>query len=356
MSLSILIPTYNTLVTDLVDTLCQQIKAANRQIVKSSNLDDAWEIIVIDDGSKDETVKSSNRQIQQFPHCRFIENKTNVGRAAIRNQLAKEAQFEWLLFIDADMQICSDNYLNDYIQFITQPQPAQVICGHYTLPTHSSSPSLREPEVAVPEQSEGGKAIGLGVGSVTSLRYLYEQRSLKLHSLAWRQQNPYRAFKVCNTVIHRSIFNTISFNQQITGYGYEDLLFAESLKAQGVPVTHIDNPVVFSHFESNEAFICKTEESLAQLARQPLQLSQLQQTAKRLTSLHLHKPFLLLYKHRKNAWRNKLINIPHSTSPSLREPEVAVPEQSEGGKAIGLGVGPYHLLQAYKLGYYLTLL
>ena len=48
-------------------------------------------------------------------------------------------------------------------------------------------------------------------------------------------------------------------------YGYEDVLFGKTLKEAGIEVFHIDNPLGFQHFESNERFMDKTDEGLQTL-------------------------------------------------------------------------------------------
>ena len=112
--LSILIPTYNDECYTLVSNLQQQ----------AASLDISYEIIVADDGSSDATVISRNRPINQLPCCKFIERKQNSGRASIRNFLAQQAQYAWLLFIDSDMTMCREDYVKQYVM-----ADAQVACG-----------------------------------------------------------------------------------------------------------------------------------------------------------------------------------------------------------------------------------
>ena len=59
-----------------------------------------YEILVADDG-RDLSTITANRKINEIENCRYIEREKNVGRSAIRNFLAKEAKYEWLLFIDS---------------------------------------------------------------------------------------------------------------------------------------------------------------------------------------------------------------------------------------------------------------
>ena len=81
---------------------------------QAEGLDLDYEIIVADDGSTDPSTRAANRAINALPHCRYVERQQNAGRAAIRNFLATQAQHEWLLFIDSDMVVCRDDFLQQY--------------------------------------------------------------------------------------------------------------------------------------------------------------------------------------------------------------------------------------------------
>ena len=102
--ISILIPTYNGICLTLVQALHQQAEA----------LPISYEIIVADDGSTQQSTILTNRAINQMTHCRYVERPENTGRAAIRNYLASQAKYPWLLFIDSDMEVCRADYLSLY--------------------------------------------------------------------------------------------------------------------------------------------------------------------------------------------------------------------------------------------------
>jgi hypothetical protein len=55
------------------------------------------------------------------------------------------------------------------------------------------------------------------------------------------------------------------FDERIRHYGYEDVLLGKQLHKQHIPILHIDNPMGFSTFETNEQFVAKTEEGLRTL-------------------------------------------------------------------------------------------
>ena len=217
-----MIPTYNDECYTLVSNLQQQ----------AASLDISYEIIVADDGSSDATVISRNRPINQLPCCKFIERKQNSGRASIRNFLAQQAQYAWLLFIDSDMTMCREDYVKQYVM-----ADAQVACG------------------------------GVTIGRVTkdNLRAIYEQSKEQEHTFEKRQQSPYQDFHTANFLIQRDIMLQYPFDERFRYYGYEDVLLGKLLKEQHIEIKHLDNPLSFEVFETNEDFISKTEEGLRTL-------------------------------------------------------------------------------------------
>ena len=197
--LSILIPTYNDDCVSLVTGLQQQ--------AESLHID--YEVLVADDGSTDVAVKISNRAINQLPHCRFVERPENVGRAAIRNFLASQARYAWLLFIDGDMVLTHPDYLRQYLNVML-------------------TPSLR---LTV---AYGGLSIApLQPGN---LRSMYEHAAAPEHTLERRQQFPYHDFHTANFLIPRQLMLQHPFDERFRHYGYEDVLFGRGRPAYPVSV------------------------------------------------------------------------------------------------------------------------
>ena len=225
-ALSILIPTYNDECVMLVDDLRQQAEQAG--IV--------YEILVGDDGSTDTNVIEKNRKIGHWSHCHYLIQIQNIGRAAIRNFLAKEAHYDWLLFIDSDMSMVRDNYLSTYIAM----EGADVVDGGVTIGGD-------------PEALRG------------NLRYRYEKASEQEHTTEIRQKHPYHDFHTANCLIRRDLMLAHPFDERFRYYGYEDVLFGKQLRQNKIRITHIDNPLGFSTFEENTQFIIKTEEGLRTL-------------------------------------------------------------------------------------------
>ena len=219
--LSILIPTYNDVCTELVGKLCAQAKAIDR-------LD--YEIIVADDGSTDSDCTEANQAIESMPGCIYIKRGVNVGRAAIRNYLARQAAYRWLLFIDSDMSIVDPAFLANYLNSTSE----EVVYGGYRV----------------------------GGGDMHNLRYLYEKAAEGGHTAEKRQRKPYKDFHTSNFMIRRDLMLAHPFDERFRRYGYEDVLFGKTLRQHGIRIEHIDNPVGFDSFEENLAFVEKTEEGL----------------------------------------------------------------------------------------------
>ena len=222
--LSIAIPTYNGICVELVRSLYLQAEAVEGL---------TYEVIVADDGSTLPQCIEANRAINALPHCRYITRGNNQGRAAIRNFLAREARYEWLLFLDCDMTIRRDDFLNRYLQ-----SPAkEVIYGGYVV----------------------------GNGPASNLRYCYEKSAEPNHTAEQRSKSPYRDFHTANFLIRRDLMLSHPFDERFRHYGYEDVLLGKQLRKASISIEHIDNPVGFDTFEDNPHFVSKTEEGLRTL-------------------------------------------------------------------------------------------
>ncbi len=223
--LSVLIPVYEDDCREQVASICRQLA--------DSSLEN-YEVIVADDGSKDRNYVELCSEVSTLPYVRFITREENSGRACIRNFLAKEAKYEWLLFIDAELMPKDDQFIKRYIE----SEGRDVVCGDYEVGT-CDNPS--------------------------NLRYRYETAIANQHTTDKRRARPYHHFHTANFLIARRLMLTCPFDERFRDYGYEDVLFGKRLSQAGASIEHIDNPVVFCHFDTNEHFVRKTEESLRTL-------------------------------------------------------------------------------------------
>ena len=204
--LSVLIPTYNCFCGDLVHSMHHILEQETKKLEGFR-----YEIIVVDDGSTDKEMIEKNQDIKELSNVNYIIREKNVGRASIRNFLAQQAQYEWLLFLDGDIMVDRNRSLGN------------------------------------------------------NLRFLYELKYQYYHGAAKRQEQPYKEFRTINFLVQRDIMLRIPFDEEFKHYGYEDVLFGKQLKEAGIRIHHISNPVMMIDFEDNPTFVSKTEESLRTL-------------------------------------------------------------------------------------------
>lgn len=227
--LSVLIPCYNCRCRELVESLSVILKKEEDRRGLS------YEVLVADDGSTDNGCIEDNNAINLIDNCRYIIRGKNAGRAAIRNFLAQEARYEWLLFIDSDMVVNNDRFIENYL-------------------------------------SDGGEVVvgGIKIGGDAKLlknniRYKYEKASETAHNAEQRQLKQHKEFRTTNFLINKNIIRKYPFNEKFIYYGYEDVLMGKILNEHNIKIKHINNPVILYDYEDNPTFIRKTEEAIRTL-------------------------------------------------------------------------------------------
>ncbi len=211
--LSILIPTYNFNSVDLVRSLQQQAEVAEIE----------YEIIVADDAST--CFITENFAINNLKNARFIQLKKNIGRANIRNFLADEAKFKYLLFIDGDAQVYQDKFIENYIQ-------------------------LCKPNCCI----VGGVAYQKNINKEFSLRAKYGQK----------REEKKHYFSAFNLLIDKQLFLQIKFDKKLYHYGYEDFLFGMEVEKIS-PIKYINNKLIHKGLDKNIVFLNKTEKAIENL-------------------------------------------------------------------------------------------
>ncbi|MGL4993951.1 MAG: glycosyltransferase family 2 protein [Bacteroidales bacterium] len=212
--LSILIPVYNRDVTTLVEDLQKQ----------AVSLGVVFEILCIDDASTE--YLEHNRSTQSLFGVRWIYLNENVGRSVIRNLLIDNTYYELLVFLDCDMEICKDDYLQIYLR----NKECRVICGGCVYSKDDLKP-----------------------GSA-----LHYYNGIKRESFGEEGSNLSSSFLSGNFFIHKSVFDKVRFNDNIKGYGHEDTLFGIELKEAGFKVVNLNNPTLHRGVDSDEVYLKKT--------------------------------------------------------------------------------------------------
>ncbi|MBR1712014.1 MAG: glycosyltransferase family 2 protein [Alloprevotella sp.] len=255
--ISFLIPTYNYDCTELVSELSKQARALS---VADSGF--SFEIIVADDGSRQEEREALRAGLQNVSGCQLVELPTNVGRARGLNFLIGQASFPNIVIIDSDALVCTPDFVGCYWEHCGR---ADVVCG-----------SLRNPS--------GGGQPGC------ELRMRYERAMEQRRTAAYRNAHPYSCFTTFNVMFRKSVLETVRFDERCTEYGYEDTLLGLMLEKNGFSVLHIDNPLVHNGIDTNKSFLGKTEAAMRTLSRlgEPIQSEAgASRLCKRLARLHL---------------------------------------------------------------------
>lgn len=226
--ISIVIPIFNFNVINLLEELHKQLEKENV----------IFEIICIEDAST--KYIEENLKINQFKNTHLFHLDKNRGRSKIRNLLAEKAKFDWLLFLDSDVLPKTDNFISKYIDCI-KFKKAEICFGGV------------ENKKEIPKKEK-------------KLRWIYGVKREEI-SFENRQNNPYKYFLSANFLIKKITFNKIKFNENIVGYGYEDLLFIEDARKINVKVSHLNNSVIHTGIDESSIFLLKTKEALANLYR-----------------------------------------------------------------------------------------
>jgi glycosyltransferase involved in cell wall biosynthesis len=228
--LSILIPVFNYRMEALVSELSAQCTRLNLP----------FEIVLLDDGSTPQFKAANKALALQFTGVRYLENTKNEGRSASRNRLSTEARGEWLWFLDCDGRA----NLNDALveTFWRQKEEKTLLSGGRIYVAEAPADKSKR------------------------LHWLWGSKRELLDSKK-RMKDPVNNFLSNNFLVSRRMMQTVQFSNELTGYGYEDTLFAAQCIEHGFQILHIENPVVHEGLESTTHFITKIEESLQNLVK-----------------------------------------------------------------------------------------
>jgi glycosyltransferase involved in cell wall biosynthesis len=199
------------------------------------------EIVVLDDGSGDPDLAARVGEAvegQRLP-ARFVRLAANEGRARGRNRLSRHARAGRFLFLDADMLPDSDHFLADWLALIDARDPAAAFGG-----------------------------FSLDQTPKTRANALHRTMALKSDciSAAERALEPAKHVFTANLLVRRDVFDSVTFDEAFTGWGWEDVEWAIRV-AERWPIVHVD--IAASHLGLDTAAMLarKYEQSAANFAR-----------------------------------------------------------------------------------------
>jgi glycosyltransferase involved in cell wall biosynthesis len=228
VKISICIPVFNWDVRPLVNQL-------HRQAI---TIPGKAEIILSDDASQPE-FRQLNQTLEALPGVSYHQQEHDLGRAANRNFLARQAQGEFIVFLDCDMLIGHPDFLERYVAVADH---ADVVVGGLVYPR---------------AQKDRDNPI--------HLRYRYGIAREEVHS-DQRNNAPFASFMTGNFMIRRTLVLDVALDETIRGYGHEDTLLGKELERRNVRLIHIPNPALHMGIDADPVFLEKTRNSIRNLA------------------------------------------------------------------------------------------
>lgn len=225
--LSICIPIFNHVSEYLIFQLEQQ----------ADEIDQAIEIILFDDHSEQD-MQAVYKKFAGLKYISIHKSDKNLGRAGARNRLADLSKHKYLLFIDADSETRTDDFLSRYLD---AAEKNTVCCGGTIYQKKKPDPDKL-------------------------LRWKYGH-ARETVSAEKRNKNPWQQFTTHHFLIDKSVFQEIRFSESIPGYGHEDSLFGYHLMKRNIRIKHIDNPLYHTGLEPSDVFLEKSKKALDNLIR-----------------------------------------------------------------------------------------
>jgi len=231
---SIIIPCYNT---------AKNIGRTLQAFIEQTQPAKAYEIIVIDDCSTDQTVAEIRKKMEA-PQLVFLQNKRNSGPAYTRNRGIDQATGEIIIFSDGDT-VPGERYVEKHLQTHARyPAPHFVVSGG----------------AAMPEDME-----------ITPLMYL--GNVVQTMGVAeYVEEDPYDwiHFSTLNVSLKRAFLGDTRFDDgsftrrsddETELAGFEDTELAQRLAAKGMKLVHNQDILAYHyHFRSPENYMDKVRE------------------------------------------------------------------------------------------------
>lgn len=221
MFISVIIPTYNR-----VDTLHKCLEYLKKQSIRSEN----FEIVIVDDCSKDNTPEFCKKYVSQNKNIKYIRNETNQGLATTRNIGIRACKGDLLVFLDNDLLV-ADDYLQTILEVHEKYKNEKIaVMSNITYQPEI----LKKTNFGTYIQS---RAIGYRSGK--------DMMNIDYNDLP----NNYFAGGG-STIKTKDAYSIGLFEEGLKKYGSEDELFGFRFKKSGGRIMFLNNAKII-HYDSN---------------------------------------------------------------------------------------------------------
>lgn len=200
MLYTVAIPTYNR-----YNLLKFSLKEVVKQVeLLSKTSERIGEILIIDDGSEDNTLDLLNEYVKKYSFFRYIASKKNNGITKTRNMLINNAKGKYIFFLDSDVFINKD-LIKKHLDILENNE--KIICQSHLILTNNFD------------------------------------KDNKFNKLT---DNSRAFFDTANLSVEKKYIEEVGgFDEGFSGYGWEDLELGLRLKKLGLKQIKKDN--IYSH-------------------------------------------------------------------------------------------------------------
>jgi glycosyltransferase involved in cell wall biosynthesis len=214
------------------------VKALSGYLLQSE-ADMIHELLVVDDGSTDDTESVVREYVRKAPFPVRYLRQANKGPAAARNYGIREAQSNLVLFTDSDI-IPQPDLVKQHLEWHNrEPQPNAAVLGYVTW-----SPEMN---------------------ATPFMRWYGERAIFAYRMLRGKREADFRFFYTCNLSLKTEFLRACGqFDENFKSAAYEDLELGYRLSKKGLQLLY--NPRAFAHHHQFFSFqdACRKTASYAE--------------------------------------------------------------------------------------------